>query len=337
MKAMVLRAPNEVALEAVAEPKRGPGEVLVRVSHSGICGTDLKIYHGAIPVKYPRIMGHEMAGVVVEGGDERIPNGQRVIVDPCLYCGVCHACRAGRTSCCPNGGLVGRDSNGGFAEYLVAPRSHVFALPDGISSQMAPLIQVLTTCVHGQRTLNIFPGQAVVVMGLGVTGQLHVQLAKARGAYPVIGITRSDWKRCLAEQLGADLTLAGGPDAVKGVMDATGGLGADVVIESTGVIPALADSISMAAVGASLLAFGIVTAAEGKLPLYQIYYKELTIVNARAAKGEDFPASIDLAAGGAVKLEPLVTHTLPLTELESAMEMVGSDAGDRMKIILQNN
>src|ERR1700736_4146395 len=122
MKAMVLRAPNDVGLEAVPEPKPGHDEVLVRVSHSGICGTDLKIYRGAIPVSYPRIMGHETVGVVAEGGDDRIRNGQRVIADPCLFCGVCHACRAGRTSLCPNGGLVGRESNGGFAEYLVAPR-----------------------------------------------------------------------------------------------------------------------------------------------------------------------------------------------------------------------
>jgi 2-desacetyl-2-hydroxyethyl bacteriochlorophyllide A dehydrogenase len=335
MKAMVLRGPDDLALEAVAEPKPGPGQVLVRVSHSGICGTDLKIYQGAIPVRYPRIMGHETVGVLVEGGDDRIPNGRRVIADPCLYCGVCHACRAGRTSLCPNGGLVGRDSNGGFAEYLIAPRSHIFALPDAIDSRMAPLIQVLTTCLHGQRALDIFPGQSVVVMGLGVGGQLHVQLAKARGAHPVIGITRSAWKRRLAEQLGADITLSGGPDALRGVLDATDGRGADVVIESTGMVPRVADAISMAALGGSLLLFGIVT-TEGALPLYQLYFKELTIVNGRAAKGEDFPASIDLVAQGAVKLEPLVTHTLPLDELETAIQLVGSDSGDRMKIILQN-
>jgi len=337
MKAMVLRAPNDVGLEAVPQPKPGPGQVLVQVSHSGICGTDLKIFHGAIPVQYPRIMGHEMAGVVVEGGDDRIRNGQRVIVDPCLFCGVCHACRAGRTSLCPNGGLVGRDANGGFAEYLIAPASHVFPLPDAIDSRTAPLIQVLTTCLHGQRMLNLFPGQAVVVMGLGVGGQLHVQLAKARGAYPVIGITRSPWKRRLAEQLGADLTLSGGPEALKGVLDATQGRGADVVIESTGMIPALSDAISMASLGGTLLLFGIVTKTDGALPLYQLYFKELTIVNGRAAKGEDFPASIDLVARGAVKLDPLITHTVPLTELESALQMVGSDAADRMKIILQNH
>ncbi len=335
MKAMVLRAPNDLALEAVPEPRPGPNQVLVRVSHSGICGTDLKIFHGAIPVHYPRIMGHEMAGVLIEGGDDRIPNGQRVIVDPCLYCGVCQACRAGRTSLCPNGGLVGRDSNGGFAEYLIAPRSHIFALPAAIDSRMAPLIQVLTTCLHGQRALDIFPGQSVVVMGLGVGGQLHIQLAKARGAHPVIGITRSAWKRRLAEQLGADITLPGGPDALQGVLDRTSGRGADVVIESTGMVPRVADAISMAALGGTILLFGIVT-TDGALPLYQLYFKELTIVNGRAAKGEDFPASIDLVAQGAVKLEPLVTHMLPLAELKTAIQLVGSDADDRMKIILQN-
>ncbi len=108
------------------------------------------------------------------------------------------------------------------------------------------------------------------------------------------------------------------------------------MIESTGMVPALADSITMAALGGTLLMFGIVTKPEGTLPLYQLYYKEITIVNGRAAKGEDFPASIDLVARGAVKLDPLVTHTLPLADLETAIQMVGSDAGDRMKIIFQN-
>src|SRR4029077_11434666 len=137
--------------------------------------------------------------------------------------------------------------------------------------------QVLTTCMHGQRALQIFPGKSVVVMGLGVGGELHVQLAKARGAHPVIGITRSPWKRSLAEQLGADITLAGGPDAVQGVLAATQERGADVVIESTGVVPRIADAIAMAALGGTLLLFGIVT-TDGALPLYQLYFKELTIV-----------------------------------------------------------
>src|SRR5580692_8557194 len=131
MKAMVLKAPRELVLESVARPERDASLVLVRVTHSGICGTDFKIYSGAIPVSYPRIMGHEMVGQVVDpGGAGHVKPGDRVIVDPELYCGACFHCRIGQTHLCPNGVLVGRDANGGFAEYLVAPASHVFPLPE---------------------------------------------------------------------------------------------------------------------------------------------------------------------------------------------------------------
>jgi len=337
MKAMVLTAPHELGIDEVERPKPGHNEVLVRITNSGICGTDLKIYKGAIPVRHPLIMGHEMIGEVVEGGDDTLHRGQRVIIDPAIFCGMCFNCRAGQTSLCPNGALLGRDADGGFADYLVAPRSHVFPLPDAIDNQTAPLIQVVTVCLHAHRLVNTFPGQSVVVVGLGVTGQVHVQLAKAWGAYPVIGITRSAWKRNLAQELGADLTLPSGPDAVRGVMEATGGRGADLVIESTGVVPAIADGISMARLGGTLLLFGTSSATEAILPFYQLYFKELKIVNTRAAKSEDFPASIDLAARGVLKLKPLVTHVLSLSELESAIGMLESDADCRMKIILENN
>ena len=327
MKAMVLRAPGDLGLHDVEQPKPGQDQVLVRMTYSGICGTDLKIYKGAIPVHHPLIMGHEMAGELA---------GDRVVVDPGLYCGVCFCCRAGSTSMCPHGGLIGRDADGGFAEYVMAPRSHVFPLPERIDSRTAPLIQVLTTCLHGQRKINVFPGQSVVVVGLGVTGLLHVQLAKARGAHPVIGISRSPWKRSLAEELGADITLAGGDEGVRGVLEATQGSGADAVIESTGIMSSIAGAISMARLGATLLLFGISTATEGALPFYQLYFKELTIVNSRAAKSEDFPASIDLVASGAVKLDPLVTQVVELAELGRAIRMLESDTDRRMKIILEN-
>jgi len=285
MKAMVLSGPRELGLQEVERPVLGHGQVLVRVTHSGVCGTDLHIYEGAIPVRHPLIMGHEMIGEVVDGGDATLSNGTRVIVDPALYCGKCLNCRAGQTNLCPNGSLVGRDSNGGFADYLVAPRSHVYQLPDSIESKLAPLLQVATTCMHGHHLIKGFPGQSVVVVGLGVAGQIHVQLAKAWGAHPVIGITRSGYKRKLAEELGADRTFSSGPEAIKSVKEATGGNGADYVIECTGVPSALADSINMALLGATLLLFGITSATQASLPFYQLYYKELNIVNTRAAKG----------------------------------------------------
>jgi 2-desacetyl-2-hydroxyethyl bacteriochlorophyllide A dehydrogenase len=337
MKAMVLTAPGELVLEEVARPARGLRDVLVRVTHSGICGTDYKIFNGSIPVRYPRIMGHEMAGEVVDAGDAPFRPGDRVIIDPELWCGVCFHCRIGQTHLCPNGSLLGRDANGGFAEFLAAPATHVFPLPDAIDRRSAPMIQVLTTCLHALRQIDIFPGEYVVVLGLGVTGQLHVQLAKARGA-TVIGVTRSADKRALAETLGADLTIAGDEQTVQRVREATESRGPDVVIETTGVVPQLASAVNMVRSGGRILMFGIITAKEGALPFYDLYYKELSLINARVAKSEDYPGSIDLVQRGQVRLEPLVSDVMSLGDLKAAIGMLGSEGGaQRMKIVLEHD
>jgi len=337
MKAMVLNGPGELALGDVARPPVESNHVLVRVTHSGICGTDYKIYSGAIPVGYPRVMGHEMTGEVVDPGDTSFNVGDHVIVDPELYCGICFHCRIGQTHLCPKGKLIGRDTDGGFAEYVTAPTTNVFGLPASIDSRTAPMIQVLTTCLHAQRQIDIFPSEYVVVLGLGVTGQLHVQLAKASGA-TVIGVTRSAEKRELAERLGADLTCAGGDDAVDRVRAATEGRGADVVIETTGVLSQVAAAVNMTRAGGRVLLFGIITAKEGALPFYDLYFKEIDLISARVAKAEDYPASIALVERGTVRLQPLVSDVMPLSDLKTAIGMLGSDGGgQRMKIILDHS
>jgi len=338
MKAMVLKAPTNLALEEVSTPEAREGQVVVRITNSGLCGTDLKIYKGAIPAKYPLIMGHEMIGEVVRGeGADGIRPGDRVIIDPVLFCGTCFHCRIGQTNLCPNGGLIGRESNGGFAEYAVVPAGQVFRLPDSVDSRTAPLIQVATTCLHAQRLTPFFLGESVAVIGLGVSGQLHVQIAKARGAGKVIGISRSVYKNDLARELGADITFESrGGSVVEKVLEATNGRGADVVIECTGVMSALADAIKMVRFGGRLVLFGIMSQKEGALPFYDLYYKELMLINNRAATAQDFPVMIDLVARGVVKLEPLVTHHLTLGELETALEMVEDGAERRLKIILDH-
>src|SRR5579871_216644 len=303
MKAMVLTAPGALAAGSVAIPALRPGEVSVRITHTGLCGTDLKIFTGAIPVRYPLIMGHEMIGEIA-GGDlaAGFARGDRVIVDPVLFCGTCYQCRVGQTNLCPNGKLIGRDTDGGFAEYLSVPARQLFRLPGSIDSRVAPLIQVATTCLHAQRQTPLFLGESVVVMGLGVSGQLHVQLAKARGARTVIGISRSAFKNEMARSLGADVTVEPGKGTAQQVLDATDGRGADVVIEATGIMTALADAIRMARPGGRILMFGISSATEGALPFYELYFKELTVFNGRAAKQEDFTAMIELLEHGVVRL-----------------------------------
>jgi 2-desacetyl-2-hydroxyethyl bacteriochlorophyllide A dehydrogenase len=345
MKAMVLRAPSDLVLDEVARPQPAAGQVVVRITHSGVCGTDYKIFNGSIRVPYPLIPGHEMAGEIVDVG--RVPPrtgatgggpavGDRVIIDPETYCGHCFYCQKGLTNLCPNGTLIGRDVDGGFAEYLMVPASQVFKLPDSIDDRTAPMIQVLTTCLHAQRQVETFPGDTVAVIGLGVTGQLHVQLAKARGAR-VIGITRSAEKRAMAEKLGADVTIPGGDDAIQKVRELTEGRGADLTIETTGIMKQLADSVHMTRFGGKVLMFGIFTVKEGALPFYDLYFKEVSLISARVAKPEDYTACIALVERGQVKLGPLVSDIMPLGQLKEAIGLLSSDSGQRMKIIMEHS
>ena len=330
---MVLTAPREVSSQKVPVPNVNPDETLIRVTKSGICGTDLKIYQGGIPVDYPRVLGHESVGEVVSGGT--LKPGTPIIVDPAYYCGACYNCRDGQSHLCPNGGLIGRDVEGGFADYMVAPSRNIHALPNDLKPDIAPLIQPMTTCLHAQRKAKIFPGEAVLVYGLGVTGLLHVQLAKAHGAYPIIGVTRSKWKRELAEDLGADFTFAPNENLKNSVLEITGEKGGvDLVIESVGQLSILAEAIELVRLGGRILPFGIYTQTKGELPFYNLYFKEIQVVNARVAKPEDYPASIDFVRRGVVDLKPLITHTFFINDINKALDMLDGGDSSCIKIIL---
>jgi 2-desacetyl-2-hydroxyethyl bacteriochlorophyllide A dehydrogenase len=332
---MVLTAPREVSSQKVPVPNVNPDETLIRVTKSGICGTDLKIYQGGIPVDYPRVLGHESVGEVVSGGT--LKPGTPIIVDPAYYCGACYNCRDGQSHLCPNGGLIGRDVEGGFADYMVAPSRNLHALPNDLKPDIAPLIQPMTTCLHAQRKAKIFPGEAVLVYGLGVTGLLHVQLAKAHGAYPIIGVTRSKWKRELAEDLGADFTFAPNENLKNSVLEITGEKGGvDLVIESVGQLSILAEAIELVRLGGRILPFGIYTQTKGELPFYNLYFKEIQVVNARVAKPEDYPASIDFVRRGVVDLKPLITHTFFINDINKALDMLDGGDSSCIKIILDH-
>ena len=332
---MVLTAPREVSSQKVLVPNANPDDTLIRVTKSGICGTDLKIYQGGIPVDYPRVLGHESVGEVVSGGT--LKPGTPIIVDPAYYCGACYNCRDGQSHLCPNGGLIGRDVEGGFADYMVAPSRNIHALPNDLKPDIAPLIQPMTTCLHAQRKAKIFPGEAVLVYGLGVTGLLHVQLAKAHGAYPIIGVTRSKWKRELAEDLGADFTFAPNENLKNSVLEITGEKGGvDLVIESVGQLSILAEAIELVRLGGRILPFGIYTQTKGELPFYNLYFKEIQVVNARVAKPEDYPASIDFVRRGVVDLKPLITHTFFINDINKALDMLDGGDSSCVKIILDH-
>jgi len=336
MKAALLNGPSDVTITDRATPACGEGQVLVRITHVGICGTDTKIYDGGILANYPVVMGHEGVGEIIEGqATDGSGPGNRVIIDPVLYCGNCFYCARGDTHLCENGGMLGREVDGVYTENYLAPAGNVFALGDNINMTEGPLIQVMTTVLHAQNRANIQADEVVVVLGLGVTGLLQIQVAKALGAKAVVGVSRNAHKRGLAEQMGADCVVEHGEAAKVAVLKLTDGRGADVVIEAVGYISVLAEAMDLARFGGRIIPFGIYAALEGKLPFYELYFKELDIINTRAALPSDFPASIKLVEEGKVNLAPFITHTYPLEELTEAIKLLMEPSDERLKVILE--
>lgn len=331
MRAVRVTAPSTIEVTEIPDPS-SDDDVIVKCETVGICGTDVKVLKGAIPVDYPRVMGHEVIGTVVSApSGAGVAEGDRVLVDPGSSCGHCDLCRRGRTHLCRNAGLMGREVDGVFADFVRAAPDRVLPVPESISDQASGLLQVLGTCIHAQRAVEVFPGQVAAVIGLGVAGQLMVQILRERGI-TVVGITRSEWKRQLASEHGAVATAA--PDDAESVLaELTGDRGPDLVVEAAGTEATLSRAIELVGIGGEVLLFGTLTGGNQGLPYYQLYFKELTIYNPRAALPGDYATGIAMAAAGRLELEPIVTHTLELTDAARAFELVHDPAS--MKVLMQ--
>lgn len=330
MRAAVIEGPGLVTVRDVAAPN-AVGRALVRVEQAGICGTDLKIAAGSVPVAAGRVMGHEMTGrVEVPAPGGRVPAGTRVLVNPGVFCGRCDLCRRGLPNICGNGGLLGRDLDGCFAELVAVADELLHPIPDSLPADDAALLQVLATCVHAQVTPE--PLRTAVVVGLGVTGLLHVQLLRAQGNATIVGITRSAWKRDLAARFGASV-VAGPDDAAEAVEAASDGRGADLVIECAGTAATLAQSMRLAGPGGTVVVFGTTAPTADGLPTYRWYHNELTIRCPRAQTPADCDEAIALAAARKVQLAPLVTARFPLASAAEALRACSDPA--QLKVVLQ--
>ncbi|MFH1140695.1 MAG: alcohol dehydrogenase catalytic domain-containing protein, partial [Chloroflexota bacterium] len=180
------------------------GEVLVEVKATAICGTDLHIYAGQTPVVYPRIPGHEFAGVVEQVGEgvTEFSPGDSVVLNPNFSCNNCELCILGKENLCLDSRLMGRETDGSLREYLTVPQTLVFKMPSHVSFAEGARVQPLSTVVHGQRLADIKPGESVVVLGQGATGLMHTRLSKLAGAYPIIAVELAPWKLDLALEMG---------------------------------------------------------------------------------------------------------------------------------------
>lgn len=331
MLAAVLEQPGTVTVREIPAPRATAGLALVRVVQAGVCGTDVKIAAGEIPVTASRVLGHEMTGLVeVPGRHGSPPAGTAVMVNPAVFCGRCDLCRRDLPHLCRHGGLLGRDADGGFAELVAVDEALLHPIPDSVAPDAAALLQVLSTCVHAQSLLSSSPQDSAVVIGLGVTGLLHLQLLRARGLRSIIGVTRSEWKRDLARRLGASATAA--PDeAAEAVEAATHGCGAHIAIDCAGTSATFAQATRLAGAGGTVVAFGITAHATDVMP-YEWYIKELTIHSPRAARPRDCDSAIELCAQHRLDLTSLVTARFPLARLADALAATRDPA--QLKVVI---
>lgn len=318
----------------IIEP--GAGEARLQVSHCGLCGTDLHIYHGAMDarVKMPLVMGHEVSATVDCLGDgvAGFEPGDKVVVMPLAPCGDCPACAAGHSHICHNMDFLGIDTPGAFQSYWTVPAHTLHRLPDELSLKHGALIEPLAVAVHDVRLAGLTAGDQVVVLGGGPIGMLVAMVARQRGADVCVSEI-NPYRVALARRLGLEAVNPKETDLVEHVMRRTGGAGADIVFEVSG-------SQAGAAIMTDLLrtrGLAVIVAIFARKPeidLFRFFWRELRLQGVRVYESQDFTAAIELAASGSLPLDELITDIKPLSALKAGFEAMDS-GGEVMKILLE--
>ena len=337
MKAAVLRGPHDLRVEEVSRPKAEPGFVVVNVKATAVCGTDVGIYTGknAAP-KFPVIQGHESTGQIVEVGEgvTDFKVGNRVVLNSVIFCRHCPYCYAGKVNLCPNGGLMGRELDGTFAEFVTVPDFNCIRIPDSISYEDGTSLIALATVFCSHEKINITPGETVAVIGQGAAGLMQTRLSVVSGAEPVLAIARSQWKLDIAEKFGARIIKAGQTDPVQAVKEATGGEGVDLAIECVGSGATLQQAMDMVRPGGTVLFFGIAPAVMDHFNGYAMYYKEIRIIGSRGMRPKDFHMGIKLMESGKLDLRALITHRFDLDHVKDALDLVDQRPGDALRVVV---
>jgi 2-desacetyl-2-hydroxyethyl bacteriochlorophyllide A dehydrogenase len=333
MRAAVIDKPNQIHVGNVPDPIPGTGEVVVKVGAVGICGSDLNIAAGLFPpTPFPIIPGHEFAGQVVALGAEVdfLAVGDRVAVDPSLYCGHCRWCRIGRGNLCDNWGATGDTVNGAAAEYVAVPANNCHHLPDHLNYQQGALVEPLSCAVHAIDLLKPKVGESALVVGAGTMGLLTAQLIARSGANPVVMVDRNSDRLPLARQLGAT-------DATDDLATAVETFGDfDIVVDATGSPAAMQAAFGAVGKGGRFMVVGVAPPdALLQVPPFQVYNSELTILGSMAVLNSFAPA-LKLVADGTVTVDPLLTHALPIDDYVAALDLVRRGDGVKIQLLPAN-
>jgi L-iditol 2-dehydrogenase len=336
--AAVLEGLNQLTVKEVPIPQVEPDTLLIRVRACAVCGSDIRILHyGSNRVRPPQIIGHEIAGEVVEVGSQvtRFKVGDRVAMAGDIPCGVCSFCRDGHGNNCQTNLALGYQFPGGFAEYMLAPwqllhYGPIQPIPEGISFAEGALAEPLACAINGVELSQIHLGESVVVIGTGPIGCMLIALARLQGAAPIIAVQRSRARLQAALDYGADLGICSSEeDAVARVLAETGGEGADVIFTAAASLDAQADAIRMVRNRGRINFFGGLPAGTPPLPLNTnlVHYKECNIQGSHGSIPRQHRLALQLLGRRRIDLRPLITHRFPLTRVQEAFAVAEGRTG----------
>ena len=328
---------KDVRLEEMPTPKIGPGELLVKAIASGICGSDVMEWYRI--KKAPLVLGHEMAGEIVEVGDgvERYKVGDRVFVSHHIPCNTCHYCLRGYHTCCETLHTTNYDP-GGFAEYIRIPRLNVdrgvFLLPDEVSFEDGVFIEPLACVIRGQRTADFQPGQSLLILGSGIAGILHLLLAIALGAGRIITTDINEYRLQMAQQFGVDAVINAREDVPARLRQINDGRPVDLVIVCTGARPAFTQALQSVDRGGTILFFAPTEpGVDLSVPVNEFWRNEIKLMPSYGNSPLDAVEAIELIRAGRVPVEKMITHRLSLEETELGFKLV-AEAKESVKVIV---
>ena len=351
MKALRLHGNRDIRFEDIPVPEPGPGEARVRVSYSSICATDIEEWqygplfaqegspHPLTGEQLPIVLGHEIAGYVDQLGEgaEGLEVGDRVVVDDILTCGACFWCQRGQQPTCPSLCCAGLMGNGGLAEYIKWPASHLIKLPDNISDQEAPLLEPTAVAVHAARRSGVRVGDNVAVIGCGTVGLLTVQAFVATGAR-VIAVDVRESSIALAKSLGADETInSADHGAYDQLLELTGGIGPDIVVETAGAADTPRMAINWTRPSGTTVLVGIY-AATPTFDFNEIVGTEKTVIGSVATSPGDMAKAVRMVSKGQIRVKDLISEIVPLDRvIPDGFERMIQPDKDVFRILISPN
>jgi L-iditol 2-dehydrogenase len=335
MRVMWCEKPNQVEVRRIPIYEPADDEVLIKVAYAAICPWDVRAYSGlSSSVAFPRVLGHEVSGTVSAIGKKvkNIQIGQHVCPDMIVKCGVCKACRSGRSNRCSNPTF--QQFRGGYADYVCVPERNVFLLKPGTSLKAAALMEPLACVTRGQTLLDIFPGQLQLVAGAGPIGLMHMQVARAFGAQVIVSDPINE-RLVKAKELGANWVINPNEADLPGlVKDVSAGWGADSIVVTVGSARLVEQMVSLLAPGGRLNIFaGIYPKDELHIDPNLIHYGEFSLTGSADSTQQDMFHALAFIESGQVKTADLVSHILPLEELARGIEIVKNRVG--LKVVIE--